>query len=76
MKRLFLALIIGSTGLFAATGSAPTVKDETDKTDLFAIPLDTDEQEEKAEEQKLEKMEQRIEKKRAAEAEAQKPAKG
>jgi hypothetical protein len=68
MKRLFLLLVLGSTGMFATTTSAPVVKDETDKTDIFAIPLDTDEQEEKINEQKLEKLEQRIENKRAGEA--------
>jgi hypothetical protein len=53
--------------MFAAATSAPVVKDETDKTDIFAIPLDTDEQEEKIDEQKLEQMQQRIENKRTAE---------
>jgi hypothetical protein len=77
MKRLFLAvLVLGSTNIFADTTSAPVVKDETDKTDIFAIPLDTDEQEEKTDEQKLEQMQQRIEKKRAVEGEkkAEKPS--
>ncbi len=71
MKRLFFVLYIGSSALFAQDGSGPVVKDETDKTDIFGIPVDLDEQEENSEIKKLEKLQQ-YEQKKAAEAKEKK----
>ena len=76
MKRLILAFICSSVALTAATNPnmAPDLNlDTNDQTDIFAIPLDTSEEEEALELAQMERLQARIQKRREMK-EAQKKA--
>jgi hypothetical protein len=87
MKKYMLQAILATSVLFIGSGCcstcekpatkpmpAPTVKNPADQTDVYAIPLDTDEQDERMEEKTLNKQAQTNEAKMKQAAGATAPA--